>query len=46
MLPSALAGGDSMGEAMPLGERRERLEEWVVLLREDENEEETEEEND
>ena len=28
----ALAGGDSMGEAMPLGERRERLEEWVVLL--------------
>ena len=21
-----------MGEAMPLGERRERLEEWVVLL--------------
>ena len=26
-----------MGEAMPLGERRERLEEWVVLL-EDEDE--------
>ena len=42
----ALAGGDSMGEAMPLCERRERLEEWVVLLLEDENEEEKEEEND
>ena len=45
-LPPALAGGDSMGEAMPLGERRERLEEWVVLLLEDEDEEEKEEEND
>ena len=38
-LPPALAGGDSTGEAMPLGERRERLEECVVLLVEDENEE-------
>ena len=31
-----------MGEAIPLGERRERLEEWVVLLlleSEDEDEE-------
>ena len=37
-LPPALAGGDSMGEAMPLGERRERFEEWVVLLLEDEDE--------
>ena len=46
LLPPALAGGDSMGEAMPLGERRERLEEWVVVLLEDENEEEKEEEND
>ena len=46
LLPSALAGGNSMGEAMPLGERRERLEEWVVLLLEDEDEEEKEEEND
>ena len=42
----ALAGGDSMVEAMPLGEMRERLEEWVVLLLEDEDEEEKEEEND
>ena len=41
LLPPALAGGDSMGEAMPLGERRERLEEWVVLvLLEDEDDEE------
>ena len=39
--PAALAGGDSMGEAIPLGERRERLEEWVVL-----DEDEDEEEND
>ncbi len=40
-LPPALAGGDSMGEAIPLGERRERLEEWVVLvLLEDEDDEE------
>ena len=45
-LPPAVAGGDSMGEAMPLCERRERLEEGVVLLLEDENEEEKEEEND
>jgi hypothetical protein len=30
-----------MGEAVPLGERRERLEEWVVL-----DEDEDEEEND
>ena len=30
-----------MGEAMPLGERRERFEEWVVLL-EDEEEDEDE----
>jgi hypothetical protein len=38
-LSPALAGGDSMGEAMPFGERRERLEEWVVvLLLEDEEE--------
>ena len=38
LLP-AFAGGDSMDEAMPLGERRERLEEWVVvLLLEDEEE--------
>ena len=38
-LPPALAGGDSMGEAMPFGERPERLEEWVVvLLLEDEEE--------
>ena len=37
--PPALAIGDSMGEAMPFGERRERLEEWVVvLLLEDEEE--------
>ena len=42
MLPPALAGGDSMGEAMPLGERRERLEEWVLLLLEDEEEDEDE----
>ncbi len=41
MLPPALAGGDSMGEAMPFDERRERLEEWVVLvLLEDEDDEE------
>ena len=46
LLLPALEGGDSMGEAMPLGERRERLEEWVVLLLEDEDEEEKEEEND
>ena len=46
LLPPALAGGDSMGEAMPLGERRERLEEWVLLLLEDEEEEEKEGEND
>ena len=39
MLPPALAGGDSMGEAMPLGERRERLEEWVVLLEDEEEDE-------
>ena len=42
LLLPALEGGDSMGEAMPLGERRERLEEWVVLLlleSEDEDEE-------
>ena len=46
-LAAVLAGGgDSMGEAMPFGERRERLEEWVVVLLEDENEEEKEEEND
>ena len=38
LLPPALTGGDSMGEAMPLGERRERLEEWAVLLLEDEDE--------
>ena len=37
LFPPALAGGDSMGEAIPLGERRERLDEWVVLL-EDEDE--------
>ena len=37
LLPPALAGGDSMGEVMPLGERPERLEEWAVLL-EDEDE--------
>ena len=37
LLPPALAGGDSMGEVMPLGERPERLEEWVLLL-EDEDE--------
>ena len=36
-LPPALAGGDSMGEAIPLGERRERLEEWVVLLEDEED---------
>ena len=36
-----MAGGDSMGEAMPLCERRERFEEWVVLL-EDEEEDEDE----
>ena len=36
LLPPALAGGDSMGEAIPLGERRERLEEWVLLLLEEE----------
>ena len=43
-LPPALAGGDSMGEAIPLGERRERLEEWVVvLLLESEDEDEDEE---
>ena len=41
-LPPALAGGDSMGEAMPLGERRERLEEWVVVLLEDQDEEDEE----
>ena len=41
LFPPAFAGGDSMGEAMPLGERRERLEEWVVL-----DEDEDEEEND
>ena len=40
LLPPALAGGDSMGEAMPLGERRERLEEWVVLLEEDDEDKE------
>ena len=40
LFPPALAGGDSMGEAMPLGERRERLEEWVLLLVEDEDDEE------
>ena len=39
LLPPALAGGDSMGEAMPLGERRERLEEWVVLLEDEEEDE-------
>ena len=33
-----------MGEAIPLGERRERLEEWVVvLLLESEDEDEDEE---
>ena len=42
LLPPALAGGDSMGEAMPLGERRERLEEWVVVLLEDQDEEDEE----
>ena len=42
LLPPVLAGGDSMGEAMPLGERRERLEEWVVLLLEDQDEEDEE----
>ena len=41
LLLPALEGGGSMGEAMPLGERRERLEEWVVLL-EDEEEDEDE----
>ena len=41
-LPPALAGGDSMGEAIPLGERRERLEEWVVVLLEDQDEEDEE----
>jgi hypothetical protein len=39
LLLPALAGGDSMGEAMPLGERRERLEEWVVLLEDEEEDE-------
>ena len=39
LFPPALAGGDSMGEAMPLGERRERLEEWVVLLEDEEEDE-------
>jgi hypothetical protein len=29
-----------MGEAMPLGEGRERLEEWVVLLEEDDEDKE------
>ncbi len=45
LLPSALAGGDSMGEAMPLGERRERLEEWVLLLLEEEEDEDDEDED-
>ena len=40
LLPPALTGGDSMGEAMPLGERRERLEECVVLLEEDDEDKE------
>ena len=43
LLPPALAGGDSMGEAMPLGERRERLEEWVVVLLEDDEDKDDEE---
>ena len=29
-----------MGEAMPLGERRERFEEWVVLLEEEDEDKE------
>ena len=45
LLPPALTGGDSMGEAMPLGERRERLEEWVLLLLEEEEEDEDEDED-
>ena len=39
-LPPALAGGDSMGEAMPLGERRERFEEWMVPLKEEDEDKE------
>ena len=39
LLPPALASGDTMGEAMPLGKRRERLEEWVLLLLEEEEDE-------
>ena len=42
LVPPVVAGGDSMGEAMPLGERRERLEEWVVVLLEDQDEEDEE----
>ena len=42
LLPPALASGNTMGEAMPLGERRERLEEWVVVLLEDQDEEDEE----
>ena len=34
-----------MGEAMPLGERRERLEEWVLLLLEEEEDEDDEDED-
>ena len=45
LLPPALACGDSMGEAMPLGERRERLEEWVLLLLEEEEDEDDEDED-
>ena len=40
LLPPALAGGDSMGEAMPLGERRERFEEWMVPLEEEDEDKE------
>ena len=40
LLPPALTGGDSMGEAMPLGERRERLEEWMVPLKEEDEDKE------
>ena len=40
-LPPAVAGGDSMGEAMPLRERPERLE-LVLLLLLDEDDEDKE----
>ena len=39
-LSPALAGGDSMGEAMPFGERRERFEEWMVPLKEEDEDKE------